>query len=458
MALEVFRSQGTNAVPFLIAELVRSTRNSAIGDFVEEVNELLPQGLNLPGVERRVRREAALGVLAQLDLGLADLLPGLEPHLKSTEPDVVRTMIRTLGCVRRQPGEAAIELKKYLASRDRAEIWVAIRALESLGSSATHAVTEVLQIGVKGRNPSVLKIVGACGLAAEAAVPELEQQWRESTDRGERMRLAITLCRIRPGHPEAWAFLESVARGEQRKVPLRLYPIEIARSLRGLKVQDPEFAPLLLGIVKSETNGVGSVVMEVADALNEADPRAADRFLRERILGVGATNTHLRSVLAARLLKLQPTNAFACGELLKYARTAGNTGASIIAVQALAYSSTSDEAVGAMLEAKIQDPKQHPLIREALARRLQWVRLRQQLGISPRAEPEYGRSTTMEGSEHTERGKASPGHALRRAGMNSSSFPLFSFRVFRIFRISRSVLKRAASACGPRARAQVSLN
>jgi hypothetical protein len=337
MAVDVFRSQGTNALPFLIGELMRSTQESALGEFLDGVNNELPQALKLPRVERTMRRDAALGVLAQLDLQLVDLLPAVEPLLKSTDSAVNAAAIRVLGCVRRDPGEAAMALRPYVGSTNSIEVLAALKALVELGSAATNAIDEILRIKAgPARYSEINPLLGACGPAAASALPVLENEWNAAKDKWGRLKLAITLCRLQPKHPEAWAFLESVARGQETKVPFRIHATDLIQSLRSIPVGDAQFTTLLLEMGKPQADEGRMRAVEIVDALNRNDPAAADRYARELMDSVGRTNRSARTRLAFQLLRVQPTNAMARAEMLRVAESKDDRNRARSAVQALA--------------------------------------------------------------------------------------------------------------------------
>ncbi len=380
MAVDVFRSQGTNALPFLIGELMGSTQESALGEFLDGVNNELPQALKLPRVERTMRRDAALGVLAQLDLRLADLLPAAEPLLKSTDSAVNAAAIRALGCVRRDPGEAALELRRYAGSTNSIEVLAALKALVELGSAATNAIDEILRIKASpARYSEINPLLSACGPAAASALPALENEWNVAKDKWGRLKLAITLCRLRPKHPEAWAFLESVARGQETKVPFRNHPIDLIQALRSIPVGDTQFTPLLLEMGRSQADEGRMRAREIMDALNRNDPAAADRYVREQMDSVGRTNRLLRTRLAFQLLRVQPTNATARAELLSAAESKDDRIHPGFVLQALAVVEDPPEGIRRLLETMIDDPTQRPELRAEMVRRLKWVRLREEL-------------------------------------------------------------------------------
>lgn len=380
MAVDVFRSQGSNAVRFLVGELVRSEEDSAVGEFLDEVNNQLPRSLRLPWVERRTRKETALKVLAQLDLRLSDLTPVLSPFLQSSQSVVQAVAIRSLGCVRRDPGEAAMALRPYAGSTNSMEVLGALRALVGLGSAATNAIDEILRIKASpARYAEINPLLGACGPAAASALPVLEDEWNVAKDKWGRLRLAITLCRVRPKHPEAWAFLESVARGQETKVPFRIHPTDLVQALRSIPVGDAQFTSLLLEMGKSQVDEARTRTGEIMDALNRNDPAAADRYVRELMDSVGSTNRSLRTRLAYQLLRVQPTNAMARAEMLRVAESKDDRNRARSAVQVLALVEDPPDGIRRLLETMIDDPAQHPELRAEMLRWLKRIRLREEL-------------------------------------------------------------------------------
>jgi hypothetical protein len=380
MAVDVFLSQGTNAVVLLVGELKRSTEDSALGEFLDGINNELPKAFRLPWVERRTRKEVVRMLLEQLDLRLADLLPALEPLLKSPDTFVKTAAIQSLGCVRLDQAEAAIELRKHAGSTNALQSRAAIKALTSLGTAATNALEEILLFAAKvAPHPDVDAVLRVCGPAAEAALPMLEESWKAGTDKAGRLNLAITLCCVRPGHPEAWAFLESIARGQGNLGVSGDPSMDLVRAVGNVGVGTRQFTPLLLEIAKRHRKGGGSTVLAVVDALIRIDPAAADPFLQELMTFFQETDPSSWTTYAGMLMWHQPTNAFVRELMLRHAMAEEKTSLPVFAILGLAASPNTPDEVRLKLEGMVANEEQYPQFRDPLVGSLKWVRLREEL-------------------------------------------------------------------------------
>lgn len=381
MAVTVFEHSGNRAAPFFADELLRSSRDSPLAEFLEEMNRRLPPSMKLPGLEREERVGAALGLLERARVPLADLEPALEPLLTSSQPWVRGVGIRALGCARDESGAVVRRILPYLRSADTREVRSALKALERHGESAVLAVEDLLRLHeAKLVMPALRSLLGACGPMAERALPGLEAEWRTATDGNTRVELALILCRIRPGHPEAWPFLEAIARGERRSMPDRIQPMQVARGILRLRVRDPQFVPLLQEILRKETNDLRNP-LEITRSIQWADPGVVDRYLRGVAEGLQATNRILATMVMSRLLAYQPTNTFARDALVRECAAAEDS-ADIVklwAFRSLCACGDLTPELRQSMETWANDATRHETIGKELRGYVRWVKLRETL-------------------------------------------------------------------------------
>ena len=382
MAVTVFAHSGNRAVPFLADELLRSSRDAPVSEFLEEMNRRLPPTMKMAGLERQERVEAALGLLARAGVPLSDLEPALEPLLSSSQPWVRGVGIRALACARDESGAVVRRILPYLRSADTTEVRSALKALERHGKWAVLAAEDLLRLHeAKLVMPVLRSLLGACGPSAERALPGLEAEWRAATDRTARLDLALVICRIRPGHPEAWPFLESAARGEKRSLPDRIQPMQLARQIRHSRIGDLQFVPLLQEVLRHETNDLRNP-LEIAGCIQWADPGVADRSLRGLAKGVGETNRFLATLVMSRLLAFQPTNVFAREALIREVSAPDEPGGvgKVWAIRSLCACGDLTPTLCEKLEAMANDPKRHASLSTELRGYVRWARLRETLG------------------------------------------------------------------------------
>jgi len=381
MVVTVFAHSGNRSVPFLTDELVRSSKDSPLAEFLEEMNRRLPPAMKLPGLERQERVDAALGLLEQARVPLSELEPALEPLLASSQPWVRGAGIRALGCAPDESGAVVRRILPYLRSADTTEVRSALKALERQREWAVLAVEELLGLHeAKMVLPALRTLLGACGPAAERALPGLEAQWRAANERSTRLELALAICQIRPGHPEAWPFLEAIARGERRSLPDRIQPMQIANTIRHMRIRDSQFVPLIQELARKETNDLRNP-LEIARSIQWADPGATDRYLRGVAEGLQATNRVLATMVMSRLLAYQPTNTFARDALVReFASTKDS--ADIIklwAVRSLCAAGDLTPELRRSMETWANEATRHETIRKELRGYLRWMKLRETL-------------------------------------------------------------------------------
>jgi hypothetical protein len=350
-ALAAFDASGTNALPFVLSQLIPPERDPLGKQFEVAMRRILRQRVP-PSRVFDFSSTAAGNLLAYLAAPAPVLIRHLEASLASTNTRVRDAAIRCLGYAGSEHALVAERLRPWLDPADPSAAAAAVFAASNLGSSANLLAEDLVRLaGRASRIHRLPEALGHCGPAASNALPAVERLRAQATG-SERVQLAVLLCRLQPEHPEAMSFLRDVARRAETASPSECKPVHLARALVEVREErGRQFVPVIRDLLESDN---GRTVEELGwELLSRFDPGEADQRLRSRIESAPDPAAAVHE--ASRLLQLQPTNAFARAWLVAAAQTNGFL-ALIASRTLIAHGSNPPPEVEAALQRLQSDP------------------------------------------------------------------------------------------------------
>jgi HEAT repeat protein len=216
-AAAALREMGPSAVPRLLEYAFDIGPASGGRKDVCRLLNALPRSWGLPApVEPEIMSDEAADALKEIKPPAHQLLPFLEPRLKSTKALDRRQALYILGCTGQGAEEVVPLLCAALKCPDAYERGLAIQSLGWLGpraGAAVPALIEVLRWHDTTNQPPVRlerSAAGALGKIGSAAAPALslvQALFEKETDWRGRCLLATALCRLDGGQTNALAFL-----------------------------------------------------------------------------------------------------------------------------------------------------------------------------------------------------------------------------------------------------------
>lgn len=317
---------GTNAVPYLLEEALQPGRDTALRTRLHTLFRELPPGLGggrfVP--PSKIGRRA-LSMLRTLRPRADLVLPRLGDALADPKTPGRYQALLVLGTIRDPSGSAVGALQAALTNTsDPLAAGIACQSLQWIGPSASNALPAVVEALSHGPpNPPLLRWLTGLGPAAEVAAPRLEPLLAD-TNPAVRLRAALALVRIQPGHPGALGILSDAVREDPgslsstappkpmraRPTPGRLLCQELARGGPG---EDPALATLIEPLARAAvaTYDPRKVLPPEIPALEHVAPGRARALYIEGLSGSNAV------LAATRLLRLDRAHAGAIRLLLE---------------------------------------------------------------------------------------------------------------------------------------------
>lgn len=311
------RAMGSNAVPYLVKELLSTNQDSRSGKLYQEFVDGVPPGLRrvMPGSisADRSRDKAADALFYSKPSGHV-LLPLLTNALKGSDVIARHRALFVLGGV----GEGAEVVVPYLVvalkDPDPAARTLAAQSLRLIGTEATAAVPDLIEaLSDPVTRGNAVTALGNAGADARAAIPPLREMMTTDTN-VSRLSVAAAIHKIDPSQSDALTLiLESL---KQRDDP-KLRSVAIG-TLHGMGPAATNAIPELLEALGDPNLDVWPHAFAALQKI-APDPRIAVPFLMGKVTNTVPTNQLSRLNAAVCLVRVDATNSTALTALIEFA-------------------------------------------------------------------------------------------------------------------------------------------
>ncbi|MGE4180594.1 MAG: hypothetical protein AB7J34_12270 [Limisphaerales bacterium] len=301
-----FLEMGTNAVPFLVREAFRFRRNSPLRTKLREVSkempEWAPRGAFTPYHEIQ---NQAVRLLRALEPPASVLVPLLQPHFESTDANRFVQANMLLGSV----GEGAdsvvprlLETVSHTTNRfARNAAW---QSLRQIGVRDRKVLNAILETGRSEQDPDFLFLgfvpwIGEFGPAGSPVLPILEP-WLSHTNFLHRIRSALAIVAIDPGHSNAWKVLADAASPDPNSPEADKFIEGLCEAVsRSSPRSDQRLANLLVPLAQRELaawNSQGASFRAI-NALQRVAPETTRTLLEAQLARSDDSRIHAARIL-----------------------------------------------------------------------------------------------------------------------------------------------------------------
>ena len=307
-AAAALHQMGTNAVPYLLEQAFNRRPDSAFRKRVYRLLNDLPRSWRLPVfVSPEVMREEAGFALEEIKPPARQLLPLLEPYLKSTNSFERRQALFILGTVSEGAEQAVPWLCAALKSSDPWERVLAVQSLGWIGPKARAAVPDLIAVLAAPGNtnqPSPLAgtawALGAIGSNAAPALRLMQAVFGQETNWNSRCTIAGALCQIDGGQTNALAFLTDGLTSYEPAKDRWIAASQLGKIGPGAKAAVPVLLEALDGTNEMLVSQVPGALKKMGVATGTFLPRMKKRLQSDSEM--------TRANAAARVLDIDPAD------------------------------------------------------------------------------------------------------------------------------------------------------
>ena len=347
---DAIRAMGSDAVPYLVRELLGTNQDSGIRKWYVRLADSLPLALQR-GLPRSIsadqRRDKAGDALFYSKPSAYVLLPLLTNALDSPDVTQRRRALFVLGGAGNGARSAVPYLVAALKDPDTMARSIAAQSLKLLRAEAAPAVPELIEALNDPRiRWNAAAALGNAGSNGKSALPALNRLLDTGSNR-DRLNIAAAIYKLDPAQSAAFAIIIDALK-QKNDPKLRK---DAAWTLRAMGPVARDAVPDLVKTVKDQNIEVWTTALDALKRIT-TDNRAAIPALLEKLNSPQAGD---RINAAAWLVRIDPNEPHGLAVLTEYIQSGAGAGDRYFAIDVLAEAGAGAKAAIPVLKAVSKD-------------------------------------------------------------------------------------------------------